>query len=506
MLRSITNSVNVDSTQPSLRAKQVQSTQAMSLVLNVPIAVLLVFVWFVSPVWCGQSLNARLEAVIRKELPPNFEISIQVADLETGRVLMEKNPDLPLIPASTMKVATSSAALRFLNPDFVFVTEVLVDGQRGAKVGNIYLKGSGDPYLVTEELFRLTRLVKDQGLDEVGGDIIVDDSYFIPGKPMDENEKLGSRAYHAPYSALSLNFNAIKIIVHPGPKPGEPATVTTDPLSEYAVIKSAIKTVKGNKPVHMEIIKETAEDGKEIITLEGSIGVDATVKGRYVNVGGPDLYTGEVFKEFLLREGVKVEGKVRRGKVPSTATSFLEFHSRPLGMIIYGLNKFSNNFMAEQISLALGAHVHGSPGTREKGLAVIRKHLLSCGVDEGSFSLSEASGLSRNNRLSASALVRVLLTAARDFSYNSEFIASLGVSGIDGTLKEKFTDTAVRRRLRAKTGTLKGITALAGYGMSVDGKPFVFAVLVNSMQKGTGFIDYGEKIMRAILDIPLGAR
>ncbi|HMK35883.1 MAG TPA: D-alanyl-D-alanine carboxypeptidase/D-alanyl-D-alanine-endopeptidase [Desulfomonilaceae bacterium] len=504
MLRSNLDNANFSSNRNALHAVgKVFRDRRLWLV-----AALLAFqaAWTASPVDSAQTLSAQLEAVIKRELPPNFEISMQVTDLQSGRVLMEKNPDLPLVPASTMKVATSAAALQVLHPDFVFVTEVLVDSQRGASAGNIYLRGSGDPYLVTEELFRLTRSVKDQGLDEIRGNIIVDDSYFIPGKPLDENEKLGPRAYHAPYSALSLNFNSIKIVVHPGPKPGDPAIVMTDPVSEYTTLKGTVKTTSGNKPLQMDITKELTGDDREIINVEGTIGVQAPAKGRYVNVAVPDIYTGEVFKEFLLREGIRVAGKVVRGKVPGSAVSWVEFPSRPLSIIVYGLNKFSNNFMAEQISLAMGAHVYGAPGTREKGLAVVRKHLLSCGVDEGSFSLSEASGLSRNNRLSASALVRVLMQGARDFSYNSEYLASFGVAGIDGTLKEKFTDAGARRRLRAKTGTLKGITALTGYGMSIDHKPFVFALLINSMHKGTGLIDYGDKIMRAVLDMPFGTR
>lgn len=158
--------------------------------------------------------------------------------------------------------------------------------------------------------------------------------------------------------------------------------------------------------------------------------------------------------------------------------------------------------MAEQINLTLGAQVNGVPGTREKGLAVIRDHLLSCGIPESSFTLSEASGLSRNNRISAAALVKVLQTAARDFTYNAEFIASFGVAGVDGTLKEKFTDAKLRRRLRAKTGNLRGVNALAGYAVSPDGKPLTFAIIVNGNSKVQHFIDYGERIMRAILDTP----
>ncbi len=449
-------------------------------------------------------LNKRLEAVLKRELPPNVHISLQVADLQTGQVLMERTPDLPLVPASTMKVVTSSAALSTLNPDFVFITEVLVDKVKASSVGNIYLKGFGDPYLVTEQLFKLTKEVRDKGLTEVRGNIVVDDSYFIPGEPIDEQEKLGHRAYHAPYSALSLNFNSVKITVHPGAKVGDPAKVLFDPVSEYLTVKGGVKTVKGNHPANLAIERECTPKGRDVILISGTIGTGAPSKSRYVNVCTPSLYAGEVFKEFLLREGIKVNGKVVQGKVPPTAVSYYKFESLPLGIVVYYLNKYSNNVMAELLGLAVGAAAHGAPGTREKGLAVIRKHLLSIGVDEGLFALSEASGLSRNNRLSASALVRCLLSTARSFPCNVEFMSSLGVAGTDGTLKEKFTDQGARRRIRAKTGTLRGVNGLAGFGHSREGTVFAFAVLVNSGDKVAGFIDYGERITRAILDMPLG--
>lgn len=449
-------------------------------------------------------LNRKAEEIVKQVLPPNFSITLQVADLETGRVLMAKNPHLPLVPASTMKVVTTATALKTLNPDFTFVTEVLADYTGESSVGNIYLRGMGDPYLVTEELFALTRSITEKGLAEVRGDIVVDDSYLIPGKPLDEAERLGSRSYHAPYGALSLNFNSIKLVVLPDKVPGRSARIIVDPISDYALVKGAVKTVKGKSPAQLEIVKGTNGDDKETITVTGEIGAQAPVKGRYVNVSAPALYTGEVFKEFLLREGIRVSGKVVHGKTPQSAEPYVEFSSRPLGSIVYWLNKFSNNFMAEQLCLVLGARVHGAPGTREKGLSVIRKHLLACGVDEGEFSLSEASGLSRNNRISASALVKVLLAAAHDFDYSAEFMSSLSVAGVDGTMKEKFTDPEAKRRLRAKTGTLKGVNALAGYGISPDGKTFAFAVMVNSMRQGTGLIDYADKIARAILELPLG--
>ena len=450
--------------------------------------------------------NGELENIIRRELPPNHAISIQVVALDAGRILMEKNPDLPLVPASTLKVITTAAALHHLQPDYKFLTEVLADNIRGSSVGNLFLKGYGDPHLVSEELFRLTRSLREQGLREIRGNIVVDDSFFVPSKPLDENEKLGNRAYHAPYGALSLNFNAMKIIVVPASRAGVTARVLIDPVSEYATVKGAVNTVKGNHPAEIEITRDTKPDGREVIHVEGTIGAQATLKGRYINVSSPGLYAGDVFKEFLLREGIKVTGSVVEGTVPNSAICYSRFDSHPLASTVYWLNKQSNNFMAEQICMAMGADAHGPPGTREKGLAVIRDFLLAKGVDRSQFSLAEASGLSRSNQISASALVKVLRDVSNDFSCSPEFMASLGIGGVDGTMKEKFTDQKVKRRIRAKTGTLRGVNSLAGYGISPDGKTFVFAVLVNSQQKGTGLIDYGDKIIRSIMDLPLASR
>ncbi len=449
-------------------------------------------------------LNRILEEAVKSEVPPGFQVSAQVADITSGKVLMEKNPDLPLVPASTMKIVTSAAALDYFKPDFCFVTEILADGVKGSSIQNLYFRGAGDPYMVTEKLFALVRGLKDRGLKEVRGDIIVDDSFFEPDPPLDENEKLGTRSYHAPYSAVSLNFNSVRLSIIPAGKPGLPAGVVADPESDYLKLFSSVKTVPGDKSAQVTITKGEMPTGAEQVAIDGTIGANSPIKGRYVNVGQPARYTGEVFKELLIKDGIKFRGKIRVGPTGPEAVSYLEFKSLPMSLIVYWLNKFSNNFMAEQLCLALGAHIYGPPGTRENGLEALRKFLLSCGVGEQDFQLSEASGLSRGNRLSASALVKVLLSAAHDFSYNSEFISSLGISGSDGTMKDKLSDAIGKRMVRAKTGTLRGVTSLAGYGKSKDRKNFAFAILVNSRDESSGITNYAERIARRLLEKPLG--
>jgi serine-type D-Ala-D-Ala carboxypeptidase/endopeptidase (penicillin-binding protein 4) len=448
-------------------------------------------------------LNRILDEAVKSEIPPGFLVSIQLTDIASGKVLMEKNPDLALVPASTMKIVTSAAALDYFKPDFCFVTEILADGVRGSSVQNLYFRGAGDPYMVTEKLFALVRGLKDRGLKEVRGDIVVDDSFFEPDPPLDENEKLGTRSYHAPYSAVSLNFNSVRLSIIPAGKPGLPAGVIADPESNYLELYSSVKTVPGDRSAQVTITKGETPAGAEQVTIDGTIGANSTIKGRYVNVENPPRYTGEVFKELLIKDGIKFTGKIRIGPTSPEAAAYLEFKSLPMALIVYWLNKFSNNFMAEQLCLALGAHIYGPPGTREKGLEALRKFLLSCGVSEQDFQLSEASGLSRGNRLSASALVKVLLSAAHDFSYNSEFISSLGISGSDGTMKEKLSDAAGKRMVRAKTGTLRGVTSLAGYGKSKDRKNFAFAILVNSRDESSGITNYAERIARRLLEKPL---
>lgn len=464
--------------------------------------IIFLFVWWSTILADAQGppFNKELTSIVENELQSGMVASIQVAELGSGKILMETNPDLPLVPASTLKIITSACALSYLGPDYIYRTNVYADGWNGSSVKSLYVKGAGDPHFVTEDLFLLTRMIADKGLVEVRGSIIVDDSFFEPGKPVDENEELGTRAYHAPYSALSLNFNSVKVSAIASSRVGQAARVILDPASQYFELRSNVMTVEGSRPCQFDINKTSTPEGKELLAISGSIGVDSQSRSRYVNVSNPSLYFGYTLKEFLQREGIKIQGNVVPGRVPDSATLICDYPSKPMSSIIYWLNKFSNNFMAEQVCLTLGATALGVPGTREKGLEVLKRYLLKCGVSDSQFSLSDASGLSRGNKVSASTLVKVLLTSVGDFNYGPEYLSSFAVSGVDGTLKEKFSDANMRRKIRAKTGTLRGVSALAGFGVSKTGRILVFSVLVNS-SKPKGFLDQAEKIARSIFNV-----
>ncbi len=199
----------------------------------------------------------------------------------------------------------------------------------------------------------------------------------------------------------------------------------------------------------------------------------------YRNIVNPALYAGHMVKSFMQQRGMGVDGTVIEGKVPSGAKQLVEFESLPLWQVIWGMNKFSNNFVADQILKKVGAEVWGAPGTRQKGVTALEDSLEDIGVTRKSYVIQDGSGLTRQTRVTARQMVSVLTNAYRDFSISSEFIASLGIAGEDGTLRNRLPTAMNRGFVRAKTGTLDGVTALAGFVQTVDGEMVAFSIILN---------------------------
>ena len=196
-------------------------------------------------------------------------------------------------------------------------------------------------------------------------------------------------------------------------------------------------------------------------------------------------YAGAVIAYQFGESGIKVEGPVRSGTMPEGAHVIAEQFSKPLNEIVYDMNKLSTNFVAEQITKALGAAKLGAPGSTEKGIAVFEGFLSSIGIPKGTIVLENGSGLSSRSRVTASQLVKVLVTAYHDRKVRSDFIDSLSVLGVDGTMKG-WTKMApeLAGTVYAKTGTLDGVSTLAGYVTMPDRRLAAFAILANGLPRG----------------------
>lgn len=430
---------------------------------------------------------------------------VEIVDAKNGENLYANNPDLPLIPASNVKILTSAVALIRLGRNYrfktgIYITCPLVDG---IVDGDIYIKGYGDPFLVNEEMWMLVHNLKMSGLKEVKGGIIADDSFFDLGTYIIDKEKRheSSHWYNLKIGALSFNFNTITLFIKPGSKRGEKATVLSDPEVPFIKIESEIITTDSKGKKMITILKQSSDDGVMTIKVKGKIPVDHPPIRKYRTVEEPQIYTALAFKKFLDREGIVVHGGIKKGQTPDDAQLVEIFESKPLSRIVLDLNKISNNFIAEQLLFTIGAEVKGPPGTKEKGLYVLKETLEEIGIKSAGIEVLDGSGLSRENRLTAKAINDSLLYMAKAYQFEPEFMASLAIAGEDGSLKERaINDTD--GMIRAKTGRLNGVSALSGYLWTKNGEMLIFSFLMNgpiSLQQR--FIDTQDKILNILSGI-----
>ncbi len=431
----------------------------------------------------NEALKSKVESILPKG--KDLKYGILLTSIDTGEVLFEKNADELLIPASTNKIFTAYTALKKLKPNATFKTYVLINSPvRNFQLGgDLYIKGGGDPSLVSERLWMLVNEFVRAGIKTVKGNIIVDSSYYDSVRTPESRPKyLKDQAYNAPVGALSFNFNTTTVYVRPNEQSGQPPVVYTDPENTYIDVVNQATTGKAGSQNTLNVNRTEFVKGDigDTVLLRGSIPVDGKEQHFYKNIVNPALYTGHMVKTFMEQRGLRVEGTVKEGSVPSEAKQILEFESQPLWQVIWGMNKFSNNFVADQTLKKLGAETWGPPGTLEKGVTVVQDMLQEIGIPKNTYEIHDGSGLTRQTKVTSRQIVKVLSAAYKDFAVFPEFISSLVIAGEDGTLRRRFpTSQSEAIQLRAKTGTLDGVAALAGYTVSQENELLGFAIILN---------------------------
>lgn len=439
--------------------------------------------------------NAKMDSLLSASLQKiNFGIEVMNADAE--QIIYSKNSESMFIPASNTKILTSLSALAILGPQYTFKTEVFYDDT------NLYIKGYGNPELKVGHLDELADSVINYGLTEVN-DIIYDNSYF------DEDE-VGSGWVYDPgspnsspkISALSLNKNCVELSVCPD----KSNKIRVHPRTKYYTILDS--TSADGQGLSMEV--KTVEE-KYYIILRGSSKEKSNFRR---NVSNPPRFTATVFKELLEQKGVKIKGKLIKGTIntefnPTTADSdSIEFctkicshSSAPLLHLIYYMNKNSDNFYAEHILKAVGAVGVGIPGSFEKGTITLYGLLRNIGLTTNDIRVFDGSGLSRYNLISPHGLVKVLSSAISKWGIRDEFISSLPLSGIDGTLKNRLRTNGCKGNIRAKTGTMLSVSSLSGYIYTVKNNLVIFAIMMDNYVLDTKTIKKIEdKIVELIIE------
>jgi D-alanyl-D-alanine carboxypeptidase/D-alanyl-D-alanine-endopeptidase (penicillin-binding protein 4) len=410
--------------------------------------------------------------------------SILVVDRASGTELFDKNAERALAPASTQKVLTALAALEAFGAGHQFETEVLVPAKPDADgaVASLAIRGA-DPAMTGEQWWRLASDLRALGIEEIRGDVVLDDSLLDSERWHPSWQPVSARAYHAPIGALSANYGAFRVVVTPGARVGAPARVQVDPPLPYFQLAGAVKTARPGSGAHLSVERASAAGGEgERVSVGGEIAAGADRVEVWRSVIDPTGYAGAVFRQQLEGAGIRVGGKMVRGSVPAGAIPFYEFAGLPLRTIADLLLKYSNNFIAETLLKHLGRLDTGSPGSWANGTAALRARLGALGLPLEGITLVDGSGLSRDNRVSARLLVAALRKADATFAVGPDLLAGLPIAAEDGTLRKR-ADRA-RGLVRAKTGSLDGVTALAGWARTERGRELVFALISNGHRHG----------------------
>ncbi len=434
-----------------------------------------------------RDLGATIDRILDHKRLAKATIGVVVIDTASGEVLYSRNPDTPINPASNIKLLTTAAALSILGPEHRYVTRLFIrkDALRGDTIhGDLYLKGGGDPWLVTGDLYELAGNLHALGVRKITGGIVIDSSAFDRDElPPAYDQKDEFASYRAMTSASAVNFNTFVVHMKPGSAVGQSATVSLDPALPSVSLHANTATVEGHRNQAL-VSREFDRDGGLSLTFTGSLGVDASVAHFRYPVADPSEHTGVVLASVLGQRGINVGKRaIRRATVPKGARALLSRASRPLSALCRGVNKHSNNFMAEQILKTLDLH-DDQPATFEGALARVREHLENLGIASEGLQLTNGSGLYDANRITAAQLAALLVATYNDFRVSSDFLASLPISGVDGTMRRRLRDRAATRYVRAKTGTLNESSALSGYAGAPGKPPIAFSILIGDISRG----------------------
>jgi len=426
-------------------------------------------------------LQRRLDSALANPALKGAKIAALVVDQKDGKVLYRRDAERALVPASNQKILTSVAALSVFGPTHRFTTQVFADRAPDGEgaVEFLMLKGGGDPGLTSEEFWRLAADLRLKGLRRVTGGILLDDAAFDAVRWHPSWLSVSARAYHAPVGSLTVNYGTFAIAVAPGASVGAPAVVSIDPVvSLLRPINRAITGAAGSR--RSLRVDRRAASGNLDIVISGQTPAGSTQKIYYRSVTDPALLAGAVFRMQLEANGISVEGEPRRATLPESAQLFHEHRGKSLSELVGLFMTYSNNAMGESLVKSLGVRATGDVGTWANGIPALRSALVSAGIDVEVIQIIDGSGLSYDNRVSPTSLVAALRIAADSFQFGPEFSAALPVPGGEGTLEKRAA--GAERRVRAKTGLLKRMTALSGYASRSDGSQVIFSLIVNDFR------------------------
>jgi D-alanyl-D-alanine carboxypeptidase/D-alanyl-D-alanine-endopeptidase (penicillin-binding protein 4) len=414
-------------------------------------------------------------------------VGVFVQEAGAAQPLLDQGADAPMSPASVMKLVTTYAGLEMLGPAHTWETEVYRDGTLDGDTlqGDLILKGHGAPKLSQEDFWMLLRHLRQSGIRHIHGDVVLDgDFYDVPASDPGAFDGEASKPYNVAPEALLVNFQVVAFRLVPDADTGR-VLVSADPNPARLVIENRLRLdAAGSCEAWSKQVQRDA-DGSVHVAFDGALPASCGEKTVHLALFANTAYLDGVFRQFWREVGGSLDGTVRTGSTPPGARLVFAQPSAPLGELVRDINKFSNNTMARALYLDLGAHAFGAPATPEKSANALRCWLAAKGLAFPELIMENGSGLSRVERISPRHLGELLLAAYQSPAM-PEFVASLPVVALDGTMKKRLRDEYVARMAHVKTGTLDGVKAIAGYVRTASGRYVVVVCLINHPRAALG--------------------
>lgn len=429
-------------------------------------------------------------------------VGMEVKEATTGNTILEHMSHTRLRPASNMKIFTSIAALSVLGEDYTFSTDLLIDGsvKDGQLHSTLYLKGKGDPTLLTSDLKIFAKQIKEGGINVIKGDIVGDDTWYDDIRL--SNDMIWSDEhfyYGSQVSALTVSPNADfdtgSIIVEvTSTEIDEKPAVKILPNTSYVDIENRAETSLAGSEDDLIIYRE---HGTNKIIIEGFMPVSLPPVREWIAVWEPTYYVLALFKEALQQEGVSWTGKLRRAAAPESAQLLYSHSSEPLSKIIIPFMKLSNNGLGEMLVKEMGKFMCNE-GSWEYGLDVLLNQLKTCGVNTDTLIIRDGSGISHATLIPAHEIIEALCHIQNE-PWFPVFLNSLPEAGnnermVGGTLSERLE----KYEVKAKTGTIYSVSTLSGYLIGRENKKLIFSLLLNNLldeEDGPGILDHIIKII-----------
>jgi serine-type D-Ala-D-Ala carboxypeptidase/endopeptidase (penicillin-binding protein 4) len=432
-------------------------------------------------------------ATLNTALSPNVQKALKASKLQDDALSLVMvpltgpgtptifNADVSVNPASTMKLVTTYAALEMLGPNHQWKTEFYTDGTLSGGIlnGNLYLKGGGDPKLNMEKLWLLMRDLRANGVQQITGDLVLDRGFFIPPQLPEFNDDGNdeNKPFLVKPDSLLVNLKALRFVAR---NDGGRVLVSVEPPIASIRIENQVKAVNSKQcagGVRYNPVPQA--DGSVTVTVGGQLGEGCSSQ-TYLSLLDHPTYTAGAVRAIWKELGGSIQGKDRLASTPSSAKVLARAFSPDLAEIIRDINKYSNNTMAQQLFLSLGAQFRNEADGDDAKAAqrVVRQWLAKKGITAPHLVMENGSGLSRAERVSAREMA-AMLQAAWHSPYSAEFISSMPIAGTDGTMRKRLKTTAMAGEAHIKTGTLNTVRAIAGFSRDVNGNTWVVVAILN---------------------------